>query len=221
MRLFRLVLLFLFCTNAHTAEITGTVEVIDGDRIRIAETDIRLHGIDAPEVKQSCIYRGEDWSCGAMARDALKQIIGNAAVRCVWEDLDVDDYALATCTREGYDIAELMVDNGLAMAYTKYTGKYLPDEEQAKKVRKGMWAAQFVKPWDWRRGIRLAGNELPDADCPVKGDVNSNGEKIYHVKGWRDHLKIALNDAEGDRCFLSVDEALLAGFTLPAYAREK
>ena len=33
--------------------LTGTPRIIDGDTIRIGNTRIRLHGIDAPEAKQS------------------------------------------------------------------------------------------------------------------------------------------------------------------------
>lgn len=41
------------------------------------------------------------------------------------------------------------------------------------------------------------------------------------MKGWRDHAKIVLKDEEGDRCFLTVEDAILAGFLLPEYAQEK
>ena len=105
-----------------------------------------------------------------------------------------------------------MVENGLALAYTQYSGKYIPDEQKAKTARKGLWRSQFVPPWDWRRGVRLAGNEPPDWDCEIKGNVNRKGNKIYHVKGWRDHAKVRLNSEEGDTCFRSVMDAEMAGF---------
>ena len=67
----------------------------------------------------------------------------------------------------------------------------------------------------------LRGNELPDSDCPVKGNVNRKGDRIYHVKGWRDHAKVRLKLEEGDRCFQSVSVAELAGFRMPHYARRE
>ena len=54
--MFRVVLaalLFLAQSVAH-ADITGKPRVIDGDTIEIAGERIRLHGIDAPESKQTC-----------------------------------------------------------------------------------------------------------------------------------------------------------------------
>ena len=36
------------------ADITGKPRVVDGDTIHIGKTKIRLHGIDAPEMKQTC-----------------------------------------------------------------------------------------------------------------------------------------------------------------------
>ncbi len=95
------------------------------------------------------------------------------------------------------------------------------DIKSAKAEGKGFWDAEFVPPWDRRRGVRLAGNELPDIDCPVKGNVNRKGDRIYHMKGWRDHAKVWLKPEEGDKCFQSVLNAELAGFRKPRYAVKK
>ena len=99
MRLFALILLTLFCTEAHTEEIVGKVHVIDGDSIRIKGQEIRLHGIDAPEAEQSCRIEGEDWACGKASSEALQLIVGDADLRCEWTQLDRYERALATCYR--------------------------------------------------------------------------------------------------------------------------
>ena len=36
------------------ADITGSAIVTDGDSIKILDRKIRIHGIDAPEIRQSC-----------------------------------------------------------------------------------------------------------------------------------------------------------------------
>ena len=204
--------LFLLHGICSAEEITGIPRLVDGDSIRIADVDIRLHGIDAPEAKQLCLVKGDDWACGETATKALKKIIGKASIRCEWKQRDRFERALGTCYRDGHDIGELMVERGLAVAYTGYSGKYIMNQEEAKKARKGLWGAQFIPPWDWRRGVRLSGDDLPDNGCEIKGNVNRKGNKIYHIKGWRDHAKVRLKAEEGDQCFRSVFDAEMAGF---------
>ena len=51
--------------------ITGTAVVTDGDSIKINNRKIRLVGIDAPELKQTCIKEGEENPCGEMAKQII------------------------------------------------------------------------------------------------------------------------------------------------------
>ncbi len=44
---------------------------------------------------------------------------------------------------------------GLALAYRKYSKRYVPEEDEAKAAKRGLWAGEFAAPWDWRRGERL------------------------------------------------------------------
>ena len=52
-RLALAVVLLLLPSPAH-ADITGKPRIIDGDTLQISNTKIRLHGIDAPEMRQTC-----------------------------------------------------------------------------------------------------------------------------------------------------------------------
>jgi Micrococcal nuclease (thermonuclease) homologs len=49
-----LVNIFFIFNISFATEISGLVEVIDGDTIKINERKIRLFGIDAPEKNQIC-----------------------------------------------------------------------------------------------------------------------------------------------------------------------
>ena len=49
----------------------GRPYVIDGDSLRIGEARIRLIGLDAVELAQSCERDGQEWACGRDARDFL------------------------------------------------------------------------------------------------------------------------------------------------------
>ena len=44
-----------------------------------------------------------------------------------------------------------MVQSGNAVAYKKYSKKYIFDEEEAKKLKKGLWSGSFLEPEKWRR----------------------------------------------------------------------
>jgi len=197
-------------------EITGNPHIIDGDGIRIADVKIRLHGIDAPEGNQMCRVGGEDWACGKAATETLSFLSVGAPFRCTWTERDRYNRALATCFRKDKNINGMMVGVGMALAYRHYGDTYVTQEDEAKAAKRGLWGAQFIPPWDWRRGVRLSGHELSDSGCEIKGNVNRKGNKIYHVKGWRDHAKVKLKAEEGDQCFRSVFDAEMAELT-PKY----
>lgn len=44
-----------------------------------------------------------------------------------------------------------MVRQGWALAYRRYSKDYVGDENEAQAARRGMWAGEFEKPWEWRR----------------------------------------------------------------------
>ena len=45
----------------------------------------------------------------------------------------------------------MMVITGNAVAYKKYSKKYLDSENSAKESKIGIWQGEFDMPWDWRR----------------------------------------------------------------------
>ncbi len=44
-----------------------------------------------------------------------------------------------------------MVEHGYAVAYKKYSKKYINQENIAKKNKLGLWAGTFEMPWIWRK----------------------------------------------------------------------
>ena len=62
-------LVFLTLPSIAMADVTGKPRVVDGDTIWIGETKIRLHGIDAPEMTQTCrTSEDEEQLCGVLAK---------------------------------------------------------------------------------------------------------------------------------------------------------
>jgi uncharacterized protein YraI len=52
----------------------------------------------------------------------------------------------------------------------------------------------------------------PDPSCAIKGNVNSKGERIYHVPGGAFYNRTNIKPEEGDRWFCTTAEAQEAGF---------
>ena len=48
--------------------------------------------------------------------------------------------------------------------------------------------------------------------CNIKGNVNTRGERIYHVPGQRYYDKTRISAAHGERWFCSEEEARAAGW---------
>jgi endonuclease YncB( thermonuclease family) len=131
--------------------LNGIPKVTDGDTIRIGNTRIRFHGIDAPETSQTCEKNGNKWRCGSEATKALTTIIGNKRVSCSKRDTDRYGRVVAVCRAGSINLNAWMVENGWAVAYRKYSMDYVRDEANAKAGRMGMWRGEFMMPWDWRR----------------------------------------------------------------------
>jgi endonuclease YncB( thermonuclease family) len=138
------------------AEITGKPRVIDGDTIDIAGVRIRLNGIDAPESKQMCLDEvGRQWQCGEAATLTLLDIIGNHWVTCKGEKRDRYHRLIAVCFLGPFDLNAMLVLQGSALAYRKYSTAYVAEESEAKSKKIGLWRGRFVPPWEWRQGKRL------------------------------------------------------------------
>ena len=136
--IFKLLVIFFLCLysfNSFSKEkIIGKAIIIDGDTIHIGKNKIRLHGIDAPEYRQTCTIDKEIWNCGIESKIALENFILKKEVVC--EIIDVDQYRrfVGTCFLENQNINQYMVRNGWAIAYRYYSMKFVKDEEFAKKI---------------------------------------------------------------------------------------
>ena len=81
-------LLILAGASDAQADVTGKPRVIDGDTIEIAGERIRLHGIDAPEAKQTCEWPGKTIPCGRLATLALMDLTVGVEVTCKTREKD-------------------------------------------------------------------------------------------------------------------------------------
>ena len=195
--------------------ISGPVSVIDGDTIDIAGQRVRLHGIDAPETKQTCRADGKQWRCGVYAGFALAEMIGRHWVHCRERDRDHYGRIVAVCNLagpEGPNVNAWIVREGWALAYRRYSTRYVAAENTAREARRGIWKGKFVAPWDWRRGKRLAATDTPPGTCPIKGNISLRGERIYHMPGGQFYTHTKINPRKGERWFCTEAEAKAAGW---------
>lgn len=158
---------------AVIATTAGTASVIDADTLEIRGERIRLVGVDAPESGQKCRDRYETLvRCGTIAANALDKWINRDAVTCDVEGKDRYGRLLAQCKVRGQNMQEWLVANGYAVAYRSYSTAYVSAELKARKAKAGVWSGEFVMPWDWRQGLRLAGEKPTKA--MISGKFASN-----------------------------------------------
>ena len=154
---FTLLLLFVLSAAADDYVVRGSAAVTDGDTLRLGRTNIRLHGIDAPETRQQCLDTlGQTYHCGRLATQALRELTAGRIVTCRGSRKDRYGRLIAKCeTPEAGDLNALLVRRGHALAYRRFSNDYAGDENSARQNRQGLWQGSFVAPWQWRQGKRL------------------------------------------------------------------
>ena len=163
--LFIICLIFFFLTyqdvkSSEITSVTGYAKVTDGDTIKIDTFKIRLDGIDAPEKKQKCKRPNftifmftfyEDYSCGQKSTEALIKKINDQKITCKIFDVDYFKRLIGECYKRKTNLNAWLVSNGHAVAFRKYSKKYVSEEILAKQEKKGMWQGKFEMPWDYRK----------------------------------------------------------------------
>ncbi|MBL0936531.1 MAG: thermonuclease family protein [Rhizobiaceae bacterium] len=136
-------------------EIVSTVRVIDGDTIDSRDGRIRLVGIDAPELDQTCDNGVAIYDCGREARERLRQLVGGQEITCATRRKDRYGRFLATCHAGDVNLAARMVETGWAVA----SGDYDIAEMRARTARRGIWAGDFERPREWRSTRGMASED--------------------------------------------------------------
>jgi len=125
--------------------------VVNGDTLDGNAQRIKLYGVDAPELPQSCKDKNKNtYPCGLKAAAALAEEIGDKIVNCTEKDKDRYGRSIAICYSGGTELNKWMVENGWAVAYRIYSRDYVKSESIARRKRLNIWQGNFIFPSVWR-----------------------------------------------------------------------
>ncbi len=150
-------LVILLSNNVYAQDL----KIIDGDTVVLNGVKIRFSGIDAPETNfrgksQKCISNQKMINCGELSKKYLIKIIGKNKINCILEKKkDQFKRNVGECFIKNTSISKLLVKNGYAFDYPKYSkNKFLKDQNFAKLNKLGLWKTDFQFPWVFRANLR-------------------------------------------------------------------
>jgi endonuclease YncB( thermonuclease family) len=127
--------------------LVGMGRASDGDSFVLGTERVRLEGLDAPELDQTCLSdTGAVWACGHAARDGLADLLAAGPVHCLPGRRDHYGRLLATCSSDGHDLGAQLVRQGFALS----AGDYWSEHLAARAAVRGIWAGSFDLPANWR-----------------------------------------------------------------------
>lgn len=211
----------LSISNLALAEtFEGKPRVVDGDTLKLGAVTVRLDAIDAPEAGQTCSkLGGGEWSCGEAAMNRLVDLVADGVV-CESDKMDLYRRYLGVCVNsDGININQALVEEGFAWAFRRYSTAYAKAEDDAHERGVGVWQAPTMAPWDYRhRSWTVAVSETSTPkDCPIKGNINTKGERIYHMPWSPWYAKTKIDISKGERWFCDEGEAVAAGWRAAAW----
>ena len=143
--------------NEQALRFAGPFAAVDGDTLLTSGERLRLEGIDAPELAQTCdAADGSIYLCGEDARDLLATLVDARAWECSGTGRDRYQRLLVLCKSGTDDLGERIVSAGFAVA----DGRYLAAEANARAAGEGIWRGRFERPSDWRRQRQIEEAEL-------------------------------------------------------------
>jgi micrococcal nuclease len=197
----------------------SVLEVIDGDTIRAKvngkEEKIRFLLIDTPEINHSKIDESQPFALDA--KKFTKQMLQNGKVEIELDVNERDKYGriLAYVYVNDQSVQEELLKRGLArVAYifppnTKYVDRFQQIQKEAQAKEAGIWSIEnYVQEYGFNpKYNQFEGKGNIEKDCVIKGNINSKGEKIYHVPKSANY-----ESTKPEKCFHSEEEAIAAGF---------
>ncbi|MDO8560460.1 MAG: thermonuclease family protein [bacterium] len=182
--------------------------VIDGDTIELEDgRRVRYLGIDAPETSRKDCFANE-------SKTANERLVLGKTVRLERDRTDTDRFG--RLLRYVY-INDTMVNETLVADGFAFASRYPPDVlyapalddamAQAKAAKRGLWGACAAAA-----DTAAVAATPPPGGCSIKGNINTKGEKIYHLPGCGSYGRTVVEEANGEQWFCTENDAAAAGF---------
>ena len=114
--------------------------------IEIGGRHIRLFGIRAPALAETCRAGGEAWPCGKAALDWLKGYLEDREVACRERGRDEYGRMVAVCYVGGENLSGTLAREGWALNNPADGMDYAGAEEEAHLAGRGMWKGSGERP---------------------------------------------------------------------------
>ena len=137
-------------TPLSAETIAGDAIVVDGRTLMVSGQMVRLWGLDAPDLDQTCTWGGKLIPCGRLAQGALMDLIIGAVIRCERRRQSESSLNIAVCFADSYDIGANLIHTGWALARHPTSPVYRETERKARAAKRGLWRGEFARPADWR-----------------------------------------------------------------------
>lgn len=204
--------------------------IVDGDTFKVVYdgkvTSVRIIGVNTPET----VDPRKNVECfGREASNYLKSLLHLAEVSLVADESQTDrdkyDRLLRYVYKDGEDIGQKLIADGYAYEYTygtpyKNQANYKAAQKVAESQGKGLWANGVCENTQQESEVGSSASTAKEQvveqqhqqSCNIKGNINSKGEKIYHLPGQKYYAATKIDTANGERWFCSEQEALTAGW---------
>jgi micrococcal nuclease len=193
------------------AALVAVVGVTDGDtiKVRIGGTTerVRVIGIDTPELSGDECYAQE-------AASRMQSLVQSKSVRLVRDPSQGDRDRYGRLLRhvalaDGRQVARILIAGGFGEEYTydePYAGRaaYRAAEESAREAGRGIWSSRCRAP--------AKAAPVAPTTCLIKGNIASDGERIYHLPGQRYYDVTKISESKGERWFCTEAQARDAGW---------
>ena len=144
-------------------QIVGVIaDTGDGDGLKLFPHEpgeklvtIRLYGVDAPEMDQTCRKDGRVYPCGRLAADHLARLARGKTATCDKISKSFDR-TVAICRIGSLDLSAAMVEAGWAVPYVDYSNAYVDLHRRAVDRKAGAMGGEIQYPECYRREKDLA-----------------------------------------------------------------